>query len=242
MNELNVKPIFSFTAIPPPSESTPELEATFEKLKAVGEGERSVKFLLTNELLHKFNLLDSSLSIIAHLPPLASGLETETQQASVPATEPTSSESHEETVLKKCSSSAEDTGPSEKVPLSPIGEEEETIPKRPGKELAGSDERTEEETTVVEGERNVQGGDTEGQHTEHESDDAHIFSNLGDFMGSPSDLYISQATLSGLGLSPSILISPPAKDVSLTTRAPIIQPSHSGLWCYTLNLTPDTHL
>lgn len=188
------------------------------------------------------NHLDSSRSVVAHLPLLAPGLETEIHQVSVPATEPTSTESHEETVLKKCSGSAEDTGPSEKVPLSPIGEEEVTTPRRPGKEPAGLDERTEEETAIVEEETNVQETDTEVQHTRHESDDSHIFSNLGDFMGSPSDLYISQATLTGLGLSPSILISPPAKDVSPTTQATIIQSSPSGLWRYTLNLTPGTHL
>ena len=192
--------------------------------------------MLTNELLHRFGLLDSSRRVVAHLPLPAPGPETDIPQVSVPATEPASSESHEETVLKKCSGSAEDTGPSERVPLSPIGEGEETILQRPGKEPAGSDERTEEETVAVEGERNVQEAGTEILHTGHESDDSHIFSNLGDFMGSPSDLYISQATLSGLGLSPNIPMPPPAKDISPTMQAITIPSSLSGLWRNTLSL------
>ena len=199
------------------------------------EKERSIKFLLTNELLHRFGLLDSTRSVVARSTLPAPGPQVEIPQVPAPTAEPTSSEPHEETVLKKCSGLTEDMGPSERVPLSPIGEEE-NIPQRPGKEPAELEEKTEEEPVAVEGEINVQEVDAEVQHTGHESDDSHIFSNLGDFMGSPSDLYISQATLSGLGLSPNIPMPPPAKDTSPTTQAITIPSSLSGLWRNTLSL------
>ncbi|MDQ4222807.1 hypothetical protein RBK84_00235, partial [Pseudomonas aeruginosa] len=91
-------------------------------------------------------------------------------------------------VLKKCTGPTEDMGPSEKIPLSPI-DEEENISQRPGKELAESEERTEEETAAVEGELNVQEVDAEIHQTGHESDDSHIFSNLSDLMITSSDFY-----------------------------------------------------
>ena len=155
----------------------------------------------------------------------------------VPAStaEPTSSESHEETVLKKCTGSTEDMGPSERVPLSPIGEEENIL-QRPGKEPAELEERTEEETVAVEGEINIQEADAEVQHTGHESDDSHIFSNLSNLMVASSDFYTSQATLSGMELSPNVPLLPPAKDTSPTTKAVTIPTSQSGLWRNTFSL------
>lgn len=219
---------FPFAVIPSTSRSTPELELTLEKLKAVSEGERSIKFLLTNELLHRFGLLDSSRSVVARSTLPAPGPETEIRQVPASTIEPTSSEPLEETVLKKCSGHAEETGPSERVPLSPIGEEENT-PQRPGKEPAELEEKTGEEPVTAEGEVNVQEVEAEVQHTGHESDDSHIFSNLSDFMGTPSDFYASQATLSGLELSPNVPLPPPAKDISSTTQAVTILTSQSGL-------------
>lgn len=56
-----------------------------------------------------------------------------------------------------------------------------------------------------------------------------FFSNLSDFMGTPSDFYASQATLSGLELSPNVPMPPPAKDISPTTQAITIPTSQSGL-------------
>lgn len=130
--------------------------------------------MLTNKLLHRFGLLDSSRSVVARSTLPAPGPETEIPQVPASTTEPTSSKPLEETVLKKCSGPAEDMGPSERIPLSPIGEEENIL-QRPGKEPAGLEERTEEETVAVEEETNVQEADAEVQHTGHESDDSHIF-------------------------------------------------------------------
>jgi len=51
----------SFLAvIPPLSKSSATLKSTFERLKAVDEKERSIKFLLKNEFIHRLDLLHSS--------------------------------------------------------------------------------------------------------------------------------------------------------------------------------------
>ena len=114
-----------FAVIPPPSQSSPDLKSTFERLKAVDEGERSIKFLLKNEFLHKFELLDSSRSIVSRSIPSTPSPQVEMPHAPASTEEPTPSESHVETALKKCTGPSEDVGPSDKVPLSPIVEEED---------------------------------------------------------------------------------------------------------------------
>ena len=191
--------------------------------------------MLTNELLHRFGLLDSSRSVVTRSTLPAPGPETEIPQVPASTAEPTSSEPLEETVLKKCSGPVEDMGPSERIPLSPIGEEE-NIPQRSGKEPAELEEKTGEESVTAEGEVNVQEVEAEVQHTGHESDDSHTFSNLSDLMVTSSDFYTSQATLSGMELSPNVPLLPPAKDIIPTTKAATTPTSQSGLWRNTFSL------
>lgn len=220
-----------FAVIPPPSQSSSDLKSTFERLKVVGEGERSIKFLLKNEFLHRFGLLDSSRSIVSRSIPSTPSPQVEVPHAPVSTEEPTPSESHVETALKKCTSPSEDVGPSDKVPLSPIVEEE-TVPQRPGKDHAESEERTEEETTVVEEEQNVQEANVELRQAGHESDDSHIFSNLSDIMIAPSELFkehTSQLSLPGIEMSPILPPSPHAKELTLVTKAVTTPKSKSGL-------------
>jgi len=112
-----------FAVLPPPSKSS-NFKSTFERLKAIDEGERSIKFLLKNEFLHGFGLLHSSRSIVSRSIPSTPSPQVEVSHAPASIEEPTPSKSHMETVLKKCTSPSEDVGPSDKVPLSPIIEEE----------------------------------------------------------------------------------------------------------------------
>jgi len=110
------------------------LKSTFEQLKAVTEGERNIKFPLKNEFLHRFDLLHSSRSIVSRSIPSTPSPQVEVPHAPALTEEPTSSESHVETVLKKCTSPFDDVEPSDIVPLSPIIEEE-NIPQRWGKSI-----------------------------------------------------------------------------------------------------------
>ena len=139
-----------FAVIPSPSQSSSDLKSTFERLKAVDEGERSIKFLLKNEFLHRFELLNSSRSIVSRSIPSTTSPQVEMPHAPASTEEPTPSKSHVETALKKCTGPSEDVGPSDKVPLSPIVEEE-TAPQRPGKDHAESDKWTEEEQAHIYG-------------------------------------------------------------------------------------------
>lgn len=145
--------------------------------------------------------------------------------------EPTPSESHVETALKKCTGPSEDVGPTDKNSLSPINEEE-IVPQRLGKELAESEERTEDETVVVEEERNLQEVNIEFQQAGHESDDSHIFSNLSDIMITPSEFFkdhASQLSSSGIEMSPIVPPLPQAKDLTPVTKAATPPKSKSGL-------------
>jgi len=171
---------FFFAVLPPSSKSSATLKSTFERMKAVEEGERSVKFLLTNEFLHRYNLLHSSRSIISRSSSAASNPQIDMPHAPTSMEEPTSSESHGETVLKKCTSPPDNAEQSSMVPLSPIMEED--VSQRPGKEHIEPEKQTEEEETAAEGDQNVQEADVEVHKTGHDSDDAHIFSGLGDIM------------------------------------------------------------
>ena len=133
--------------------------------------------------------------------------------------------------MKKCTGPTEDVGPSEKIPLSPI-DEEETVPQRLGKELAKFEERTEGETTAVEEEQNVLEVDVELRQTGHESDDSHIFSNLSDIMITSSEIFkdhTSQLSLSGMEMSPTVPPSPQAKVLTPVTKAATPSESKSGL-------------
>lgn len=144
--------------------------------------------------------------------------------------EPTPSESHVETSLKKCTSPSEDVGQSDKVPLSPIVKEE-TVPQRPGKDHAEPEKKPEEETTAVEEEQNVQEANVELHQAGHESDDSHIFSNLNDIMIAPSELFkdlTSQLSLPGIEMSPILPPSPHAKELTSVMQATTTPKSKSG--------------
>lgn len=114
----------SFLAvIPPSSKAFSDLELTFTKLKAADESERSIKFLLTNELLHKFGLLDPSRSVVTCSAPLVPGPQTVVPQVPASTDEPPPSKSQEETTLKRCTGPFEDLGASDKTHLPSIDEE-----------------------------------------------------------------------------------------------------------------------
>jgi len=219
-----------FAILLSPPQSSFALMSTFERLKAVAYGERSTKFLLKNEFLHRFDLLHSSRSIVSRSIPSSPSPQVEVPHAPASIEEPTSSEPHVETVLKKCTSPSEDVGPSDIVPLSPIIEEED-IPQRPGKDNIKSEKWPEEEETAVEGEQDVREADVELQQTRQDSDDSHIFSNLSDIMINPSELFkdhTSQPSLPGAKTSPALSLLPPAKELSPVTKAITTSKSKSG--------------
>jgi len=220
---------FFFAVLPPPSKSSATLKSTFERLKAVDEGERSFKFLLKNEFLHRFNLLHSSRSIISRSISATPNPQVDMPHAPASMEEPTSSESHGETVLKKCTSPSGDVEPSNIVPLSPIIEED--IPQRPGKEHIEPEKQPEDEETIVEGEQNVQEADFELQEAGHDSDGAHIFGNLSDIMINPSEFFkdhTSHPSLPGIETSPTLPPLLPAKELSSVTKAITPAKSKSG--------------
>jgi len=220
---------YFLAVIPPLSKSSATLKSTFERLKAVDERERSIKFLLKNEFLHRFDLLHSSRSVISRSIPATPEPQVDMPHASASVEEPTSSESHGETVLKKCTSPSDDVEPPNRVPLSLIIEED--IPQRPGKEHIESEKQTEEEETAMEGEQNVQEADVELQQTGHDSDDANIFSNLSDIIINPSEFFkdhTSQPSLPGVETSPAPPSLPPATVVSPASKAITPAKSKSG--------------
>jgi len=108
-----------FAVIPSLSQSSSALKSTFERLKAVDEGERSIKFLPRNELLHEFNLLHSSRSIVSRSIPSTPS----------PQVEVTTALASTEAPLKKCTEPGDGAGSSK---LALVIEEEE-FPQRPGK-------------------------------------------------------------------------------------------------------------
>jgi len=220
---------FFFAVIPPPSKSSATLKSTFERLKAVDERERSVKFLLKNEFLHRFDLLHSSRSVISR--PVSATPEPQMDMPHVSASveEPTSSEFHGETALSKCTSPSDDVEPPSRIPLSPIIEED--VPQRPGKQHIESEKPTEEEETAMEGEQNVQETDVELQQTGQDSDDANIFSNLSDIIINPSEFFkehTSQLSLPVVEKSPALPSLPPATEVSTVPKAITPAKSKSG--------------
>jgi len=123
---------FLFAVLPSPSKGS-DFKSIFERLKAVDEGERSIKFLLKNEFLHQYGLLHSSRSIVPRTIPSTPSPQVDVSNAPTSKEEPKPLESNVETALKKYIGPSEYVGPSDKVPLSPIVEEEETL-RRLGKE------------------------------------------------------------------------------------------------------------
>jgi len=219
---------FFFAVIPPSSKSSAVLKSTFERLKAVDEGERSVKFLLTNEFLHRYNLLHSSRSIISRSSSAAPNPQME-PHISASVEEPASSESHGETALRKCTSPSDDVEPPSRIPLSPIIEED--APHRPGKEHIEPEKQLEGAEADVEREPNVEEDDVEPHQVEHDSDDAHIFSGLSDIMINSSEFFkdhASQTLLPSIETSPAFLPLPPTKELSLVTKAVTPAKSKSG--------------
>ena len=121
-------PFLIFTALPPPSRDSSH-KPVFERLSIVAAKERSAKFLLTDELLHRFELLHSSRSTQPHEVP------TEVPDSTMKTTDaPVSIKEHMrggtsiETSLVKCSTPRDDAEPSERPALAPITEEEEPLP------------------------------------------------------------------------------------------------------------------
>lgn len=112
---------FSFTALPPPFRNSSH-KTTFDRLSVVPAEERSIKFLLRDELLHQYELLHSSRSTQPHEVP---DYPAKSPDAPISAEEPILKEPTSEALLVKCSTSTDIAGPSDKLTLAPIIEEEE---------------------------------------------------------------------------------------------------------------------
>ena len=118
-------PFLIFTALPPPSRDSSH-KSVFERLSTVAAEERSAKFLLTEELLHQFELLHPSRSTQIHeVPTEVPDSPVKTPDLPISTKEHMRGEISAETLLVKCSTPRDDTGPSEKPALAPIIEEEE---------------------------------------------------------------------------------------------------------------------
>ena len=190
----------SLFAVIPPITRDSSILPTFEALKAVSESEKSIKFLLKNEFLHEFGLLDPSRSIIARSSIPSSSSQSDPQTA--PASESTLQvETTSETVLVKCS------GPANIPALPPVAEgEEETH--REGKEVAAENpEDSNSEKTINDALIDV-------GHDDDQDDDAYIYDDL-------EDLAFSKKELLGDLLSSPKLTSPV---VPLLQNTPPIPP------------------
>ena len=118
-------PFLIFTALPPPSRDSSH-KSVFERLSTVAAEERSAKFLLTEELLHQFELLHPSRSTQIHeVPTEVPDSPTSTLDAPVSTKEHSQGGTSIETSLVKCSIPKDVAGPSDKSVLAPVTEEEE---------------------------------------------------------------------------------------------------------------------
>ena len=118
-------PFLIFTALPPPSRDSSH-KPVFERLSIVAAEERSAKFLLTDELLHRFELLHSSRSTQLHeVPTEVPDSPMKTPDAPVSIKEHMRGGTSIETSLVKCSIPKDVAGPSDKSVLAPVIEEEE---------------------------------------------------------------------------------------------------------------------
>ena len=115
----------NFPALPPPSRDSSH-KSVFERLSTVAAEERSAKFLLTEELLHQFELLHPSRSTQIHeVPTEVPDSPTSTPDAPVSTKEHLQGRTSIETSLVKCSIPKDVAGPSDKSVLAPVTEEEE---------------------------------------------------------------------------------------------------------------------
>ena len=118
-------PFLIFPALPPPSRDSSH-KSVFERLSTVAAEERSAKFLLTEELLHQFELLHPSRSTQIHeVPTEVPDSPTSTPDAPVSTKEHLQGGTSIETSLVKCSIPKDVAGPSDKSVLAPVTEEEE---------------------------------------------------------------------------------------------------------------------
>ena len=187
-----------FAVIPPISRDNSILP-TFSALKAVHESEKSIKFLLKNEFLHEFGLLDSSRSIITRSIIPSPTLQSESQPA--PASEQTLQiESTSEAALVKCS------GQVSTPALPPVAEgEEETH--REGKEIAAVN--LEDSNS----EKAIDDAVPDDGHNDDQDDDTFIYDDL-------EDLTFTRRELMGdLLLSPK-LTSPAVQTLQNTPPIP----------------------
>ena len=112
---------FSFTALPPPSRN-PSHKTTFDKLSVMSVEERSIKFLLKDELLHQYGLLHPSRSTQTHEVPDS---PVKTSDAPISIEELRPKEHIVEASLVKCSTSIDVAVSSGKLALARVIEEEE---------------------------------------------------------------------------------------------------------------------
>ena len=189
----------SLFAVIPPITRDNSILPTFSALKAVQESEKSIKFLLKNEFLHEFGLLDLSRSIVSRSIIPSSSSQSDPQPA--PVSEKTLQiESTSEAALVKCS------GPVSIPALPPVAEgEEETH--REGKEVAVENpEDSNSEKTINDALIDV-------GHDDDQDDDAFIYDDL-------EDLAFTRRELMGdLLLSPK-LTSPAVQTLQNTPPIP----------------------
>jgi hypothetical protein len=160
-------PFLIFTGLPPPSRDSSH-KSVFERLSAVAAEERSAKFLLTDELLHQFELLHPSrFTQIHEAPTEVPDSPTKTPDALVSTKEHIQGETSVKTSLIKCSVPRDDMGPSEKPALAPIIEEEEEPPSQTRKSA----------------DKGTDGGNQAG----HDGDD--VFGDLSDIIITSQELF-----------------------------------------------------
>jgi len=209
--------LFLLAVVPPPCKDD-KYKPILERLKAVREEERSIKFLLKNEHLHKYGLLDPSRSLPSRSIPHVPSPQTDTLTTPPSADEPGPSESDTEAALKKCSTPAEGAGLTGKAPLPSITEEGEIS------EHTGEEQIVAKKEQVIEGEeRDVQDVNVDvSLPVEHESDYSNIFSGLGDITHILPETFkdtTSQLSSAAAGTALSLPNTPQAKKPASTEKA-----------------------
>ena len=162
--------------------------------------ERSIKFLLKDEFLHQFGLLHSSRSTQPHEVPDS---PAKALDAPVSTDEPVPKELTTEASLVKCSIPTDIAGPSCKLALTPVIEEEEDL-QQTGKT---TDEGVEVKSPV-----------------EHSGDDT--FEGLSDFIVTSQELFKDD-------LSAAKIVSPVVEATSALQQTPPAQESTLAVKSFT---------
>ena len=197
--------LFLFPALPPPLRN-PSLKSILETLNALAAEDRSAKFLLKDEFLHQYGLLHSSRSSQPHE---VSDSPSKTADAPLSVEDPTPKETATETSLVKCPTLTDVAGPSSKLALAPIIEEEENP-------------RITEKSADVEAEKENSAG--------HHDDDT--FDGLSDIMITSRELFkddITKVTSPVTEATSTLQQTLPAQESTPVSQSAITPQPKSGL-------------